>query len=83
MKAEISVYPNPATTATGATLDLTSLPAGTYQVQLLDMSGRTLDSYRLNGGRTHRLNVQTLPTGAYVVRVVGQELRLSGRLVKE
>jgi hypothetical protein len=79
----LSVYPNPASAATGATLDLSTLPAGTYQVQLLDLAGRAVGTYRLDGARTHALDVRTLASGTYVVRVVGQALTLTTRLVKE
>ena len=82
-KLQISVYPLPATAATGATLDLTTLPNGSYQVQLVDLMGRTLATYRLAGTRLHRLDVQSLPASTYVVRVMGQDVQLNARFVKE
>ena len=83
VKAEISLYPNPATAETGATLDLTRLSAGMYQVHLLDMAGRTLGSYALAGGLAHVLDVRTLAEGAYLVRVTGETVNLTIRLVKK
>ncbi|AII50397.1 T9SS type A sorting domain-containing protein [Hymenobacter sp. APR13] len=69
-KAAISLYPNPAPGRT--TLDLTGLPAGTYQVQILDLAGRAVGRFTLEGASKHPLNLLTLPQGSYVVRVVGQ-----------
>ena len=82
-KRQISVYPLPATAATGATLDLTTLPNGSYQVQLVDLMGRILATYRLAGTQLHRLDVQALPASTYMVRVTGQDVQLNARFVKE
>ena len=82
-KRQISVYPLPATVATGATLDLTTLPNGSYQVQLVDLMGRILATYRLAGTQLHRLDVQALPASTYMVRVTGQDVQLNARFVKE
>lgn len=80
VKAYISVYPNP--TQGGATLDLTSLPAGNYQVQLLDLTGRSLGHFTLAGQREHALPVQTLPQGSYIVRVRGNDVSIALPLVR-
>jgi uncharacterized repeat protein (TIGR01451 family) len=67
----LSLYPNPAQASTQ--LDLSQLPAtGSYQVQLLDATGRTVLSRTLAGGLPQPLDVQQLASGTYLVRVAGQ-----------
>ena len=81
--ATATLYPSPATTATGTTLDLSALAAGTYQVTLVDLAGRTVAAYQLAGGLPHKLDFQRLASGAYVVLVRGTGTRQNLRLVKE
>ena len=83
----LSLYPNPAQSAT--TLDLSQLPTtGTYQVQLLDATGRLVRSASLGGGVTQALDLHELATGTYHVLVTGtladgSALRQTLRLTKE
>ncbi|WP_162549762.1 T9SS type A sorting domain-containing protein [Hymenobacter nivis] len=63
------LYPNPASAT--ATLDLSNLPAGPYQVQVLDLTGRVVAAYSLAGGAQHPLNLRALAVGTYLVRVHG------------
>ncbi|MFD1467699.1 T9SS type A sorting domain-containing protein [Hymenobacter caeli] len=81
--AEATLYPNPATTASGTTLDLSMLPAGTYQVNLVDATGRSVATYQLAGGQAHKLDLQYFASGTYVVLVHGTNLHQNLRLVKE
>ena len=81
--AKATLFPNPATTASGTTLDLSTLPAGPYQVTLVDMAGRTVAAYQLAGGLAHPLDLQYLASGAYVVLVRGTDTQQHLRLVKE
>ncbi|GAA4500701.1 hypothetical protein GCM10023172_21410 [Hymenobacter ginsengisoli] len=83
----LSLYPNPAQYATG--LDLSQLPAtGTYQVQLLDATGRVVRSASLSGGQVQSLDLHELASGTYHVLVTGTRadgsaLRQTLRLTKE
>ncbi|RYU80107.1 T9SS type A sorting domain-containing protein [Hymenobacter persicinus] len=70
-RLDISVYPNPGALQDQATLDLTALPAGPYEVQLLDVHGRQVQRCSLAGAAEHPLRVQTLPAGLYLVKVQG------------
>jgi len=65
----ISLYPNPAQAST--TLDLSALPAGTYQVLVLDATGRQVRSATVAGGQFQALSLSDLATGAYHVLVTG------------
>jgi hypothetical protein len=83
----ISVYPNPATPLNTTKLDLTTLPAGSYQVSLLDATGRVVLGTSLQAGLAHALNLNTVASGTYTVLVRGQNggkvVNLTTRLVKE
>ena len=67
--AGITVYPNPANDDK-VTLDLSGLPAGTYAVQVLDVTGRRVLQGTYQPGLPV-LNVRQLPAGAYFVQVQG------------
>ena len=77
----IHLAPNPATTATQ--LELTALPAGQYQVSIVDLVGRTVYIATRAAGTQPTLDLHLLPAGSYVVVVRGQSLRLTTRLMKE
>ncbi|MFD2720998.1 right-handed parallel beta-helix repeat-containing protein [Hymenobacter monticola] len=81
----ISLFPNPATSTTQ--LDLTALPAGTYQVSVLDATGRVVLSVTREAGVAQALDVNTIASGTYMVLVRGQNngqaINLTKRLIKE
>ena len=81
----ISLFPNPATSATQ--LDLTALPTGSYQVSVLDATGRVVLSAVREAGLAQSLNLNTIASGTYVVLVRGQNngqlINLTKRLIKE
>jgi uncharacterized repeat protein (TIGR01451 family) len=85
--ASLSLFPNPAQTTTK--LDLTSLPAtASYQVTLLDVTGRAVRTLTLGGGVVQPLELTTLASGTYYVLVTGTQadgsaLRQTLRLTKE
>ena len=81
----IALFPNPATTATN--LDLTALPAGSYQVSVLDATGRVVLTTTLDAGLAHALPLNTIASGSYTLLVRGanggQVVNLTKRLIKE
>jgi hypothetical protein len=81
----ISLYPNPATAETK--LDLSQLPAGAYQVSVLDAAGRVVLNTTLNAGLAHALELNTIASGTYTLLVRGQSggqvINLTKRLIKE
>jgi hypothetical protein len=76
-----SLFPNPAYTYT--TLNLSALPAVTFDVTLVDMAGRAVQAYALAGGRAHELEVSSLSSGAYVVIIRRGSLKLVCHLLKQ
>ncbi|WP_055562682.1 T9SS type A sorting domain-containing protein [Hymenobacter sp. AT01-02] len=77
----ISLYPNPAATTT--TLDLSSLPQGSYQVRIVDAAGRLVKQAQYEAGTTPTLIVEQLPAGTYLVQVSGTGFNKALRLLKE
>ena len=81
----IALFPNPATV--GTQLDLTQLPAGSYQVSVLDATGRVVLGTTLNAGLAYALDLNTIASGTYTVLVRGQNgsqvINLTKRLIKE
>ncbi|GAA3975562.1 hypothetical protein GCM10022407_21390 [Hymenobacter antarcticus] len=81
----ITLFPNPGKMT--STLDLTQLPTGTYQVSLLDATGRVVMNTTLSAGLTHVLTLNSLANGTYTVLVRGQNgseiVNLTKRLIKE
>ncbi|MDO7850330.1 T9SS type A sorting domain-containing protein [Hymenobacter convexus] len=67
-KAGVSIYPNPS--QENATLDLTGLAADTYQVQVIDLTGRVLRTQQA-GAEATVLSLEGLPEGSYIVLVQG------------
>jgi hypothetical protein len=69
---QASLYPNPAQAST--TLDLSALPAATsYQVQILDATGRQVQHLLLAGGQAPSLDLSPLAPGLLTVLVTGAQ----------
>jgi uncharacterized repeat protein (TIGR01451 family) len=81
LAASVTLYPNPAAEQT--TLDLTTLPADTYQVTVADMSGRVVQAHTLVGGQAHILTVGSLPSGNYIVLISNGKQKFSQHLSKQ
>ncbi|MBJ6145259.1 T9SS type A sorting domain-containing protein [Hymenobacter sp. BT559] len=85
--ASLSLYPNPAQAST--TLDLSALPAtASYQVLVLDATGRQVQRMLLAGGQPQRLDLSSVVPGLFTVLVTGPQadgtpLRQALRLHKE
>ena len=78
--ATVLLYPNPTTA--DVTCSLAQLPAGTYSVQVLNVTGQVLSTTQLSNDQPQGLNVADLPTGLYLVHVQGLRVSLTQRLVK-
>ena len=78
----ITLFPNPTTALTK--LDLSLLPAGTYQVRVFDNVGRVVLSLTSAGGTVPTLDLHTVANGTYIVLVQGSHgQQFAKRLVKE
>jgi len=68
----LTLYPNPVAGGADATLDLSGLPiTASYDVRLLDATGRSLRAWSLAGGAARPLALAGLPAGSYLVVVSG------------
>jgi hypothetical protein len=71
--ASLALFPNPVADA-GTTLDLSPLPAtATYQVRLLDATGRASRQWALPGGQAQVLDLAGLAPGSYLLLVSGEQ----------
>jgi len=71
--ASLALYPNPVAEAS-TRLDLSSLPAtATYQVRLLDATGRASRQWALAGGQPQPLDLAGLTPGHYLLVVSGTQ----------
>jgi hypothetical protein len=71
--ASLALYPNPVAEAS-TRLDLSSLPAtATYQVRLLDATGRASRQWALAGGQPQPLDLAGLTPGNYLLVVSGTQ----------
>jgi uncharacterized surface protein with fasciclin (FAS1) repeats len=64
---DVKVYPNPVSTT--LFVDLTSIQQPIQNVRLMDVTGRTLQSYRLNA-ELKEINVSALNSGAYFLEFI-------------
>ncbi|MGI4864757.1 MAG: LamG-like jellyroll fold domain-containing protein [Janthinobacterium lividum] len=70
--ANVALFPNPVA-GLSTSLDLSQLPAtATYQVRLLDATGRASRQWALPGGQTQPLDLGSLAPGTYLLLVSGQ-----------
>jgi hypothetical protein len=58
----ISIFPNPA----GGFVNIDALPGTNYNVIIIDMAGKIVKSF---SGNQHRLDVQDIPAGNYLLQV--------------
>ncbi len=73
-KKGISVFPNPVVNGT-AKLSFTDQPAGKYQVQLLDLNGKTVMAKEVviaNKSQVVDLSLPDVAKGSYLVRVTNE-----------
>jgi hypothetical protein len=78
---DFHLFPNPATDQ--ALLDLNALPAGTYQVRILDMMGREVHRAQVQGGGLPVVDLRAVKSGTYQLLIQGNQVNLSHKLVKQ
>ena len=75
----LSLYPNP----TQSVLNLSADMQGRTEVKILDLSGRTVKHYVVNGLNALRLNVSDLQSGVYFISVSNEESTLVSKFIME
>jgi hypothetical protein len=78
-QASLNLYPNP----THSVLNLDADLQGRTEVMVLDMNGRTVKHYVVNGLNEMRLNVSDLQSGVYFIRVSNDTTNAVGKFVVE
>lgn len=78
-QASLSLYPNPTHNVLNLNADLQDRT----EVMILDMNGRTVKHYVVNGLNEMRLNVSDLQSGVYFIRVCNETTIAVGKFVVE
>lgn len=78
-QTSLSLYPNPTHNVLNLNADL----QGRTEVMVLDMNGRTVKHYVVNGLNEMRLNVSDLQSGVYFIRVSNETTNAVGKFVVE
>lgn len=78
-QASLSLYPNPTHNVLNLNADL----QGRTEVMVLDMNGRTVKHYVVNGLNEMRLNVSDLQSGVYFIHVSNETTNTVGKFVVE
>ena len=79
MAAAAALYPNP----TSGSVVLSGLPEGRTRVSVYDLSGRLVTTHAAHGSATTTMDVSTLPSGNYVVRLSQGAAAQTLRMVKK
>ncbi len=64
----LDIYPNPA----NQVVNVKGLPNGSYQIALYNMNGQIVHHSAIDYRYVHQLDVSTLTTGVYLLRIVGE-----------
>ena len=78
-QASLNLYPIP----THSVLNLNAELQGRTEVMVLDMNGRTVKHFVVNGLNEMRLNVSDLQSGVYFIRVSNETTNAVGKFVVE
>ena len=76
-QASLSLYPNPTHNVLNLTADL----QGRTEVMVLDMNGRTVKHFVVNGLNEMRLNVSDFQSGVYFIRVSNETTNAVGKFI--
>ena len=76
-EGNLSIYPNPASSM--VTISVSEQLAGAT-VTIVDLNGRTVDTYTLDGS-TVTFNVSSMAKGAYFVRITGEQATAVRKLI--
>lgn len=78
-QASLSLYPNPTHNVLNLNADL----QGRTEMRVLDMNGRTVKHYVVNGLNEMRLNVSDLQSGVYFIHVSNETMNAVSKFVVE
>ena len=79
-ESSVSIYPNPATD--GTTISVSGVD-GQVNISIVDMNGRTVSTSTMecSGDCVKQMNVNTLASGAYFVRIQGNGINTVKKLI--
>lgn len=77
---KLAVYPNPV--ITNLHIALNTLPQGTYTITLRSISNGLVKQQSVQAGELLVLNVQDIPSGAYIVVISGNDFKQTNKFFK-
>ncbi len=80
-KAGVSVYPNPATNVLN--LSFANVMTNDVAVTIYDMQGRLMLSKKVDTAEASSLDISQFANGAYVVNLIGDNLNISKKIIKQ
>lgn len=81
---DVSIYPNPVNGGTSVQVQFNSTSTTTAQLQVFDNTGRVVASEPLqlqNGSNIYSLTTNNWGAGIYFVRIVGEQVNLTRKLI--
>ncbi|HKL03697.1 MAG TPA: CHRD domain-containing protein, partial [Cryomorphaceae bacterium] len=81
-RKSLSIYPNP--TNEGVNIEVSSLPAGQYNLNIVDITGKTIDSRIVRTGEANiiRYENERLVPGIYFLSINGENAVYTAKLIK-
>ncbi len=76
--SELMITPNPASKLTA----ITNIPAGTTSMSIVDQLGKTLLTQDVSGS-SGTIDISSLPTGSYFIKLSGGFETVSGMIIKQ
>ncbi|WP_262510387.1 lectin-like domain-containing protein [Pontibacter arcticus] len=79
--ANVLLYPNPATAY--IKLNLAGMPNTAYQIRLLSMDGRLIQTISTKDNAELEINVQSLATGKYIFQIQSEKVLKTASFIKK
>jgi subtilisin family serine protease len=79
LEFQYSLYPNPAEGILNIQVDAN--PLETIEIEVYNIQGKLVLSDRFQDGQIHQLNVQSLKSGVYLIRLLGENSLIQDKFV--
>ena len=76
--SEFELYPNPATSE--VTVSVNNLEIQNSKFEILSLSGQVLDQFEIHNSK-FKIDISSLPAGAYFIRLTGQQQTAVRKLI--
>lgn len=76
----VKLYPNPIL---NDNLNIQVKDADSISVELIDLLGRTIERFELQGNTTYKIDTQNVQTGIILVKIIGQNWTVTQKMIKK